>query len=289
MIHLGESETHPIILSHIQTPPLLKKTEAIGHRIVVSPDLGLTTVEVTIGPQGVTFPAGETLRWEAIEEINGSLNNCFVIEDGEARKIMLFSQLTNRLYSLMPTPGAPTLLVSGIPMHRIKDTDPYQDTLEKINTVRPVVGQVLDTATGLGYTTIVAARTAEHVITIELDPAVLAIARLNPWSRSLFDNPKITQRIGDSADVVTDFEDETFTRIVHDPPAFTLAGHLYGGEFYAELYRLLRRGGRLFHYVGDPQSKSGRNVTRGVVRRLGEAGFSRVQHRPRAFGVVAFK
>lgn len=278
-----------IVISHVQTEPLLKGREAVGRRVEVSADLGLTTVEVVIEREGVTFPNGEMLSWEAIEEINGSPNNCFVIESGEAHKILVFSEFTNRLYSLMPTQGAPTMLVSGIPMHRIKSTDPYRDTLEKIKTVKPVVGQVLDTATGLGYTAIEAAKTADHVITVELDPAVLEITRLNPWSRALFDNPKITQRIGDSADVVAEFDDETFTRIIHDPPAFSLAGHLYAGEFYAELYRVLRRGGRVFHYVGDPATRSGRNVTRGVVRRLQEAGFSRVVRRPRAFGVVAYK
>ncbi|NLD73912.1 MAG: spermine synthase, partial [Chloroflexi bacterium] len=49
------------------------------------------------------------------------------------------------------------------------------------------------------------------------------------------------------------------------------------------------RGGRLFHYVGDPDSKSGRSVTRGVVQRLGEAGFRDVRPRPQAFGVLARK
>lgn len=242
-----------------------------------------------IEPQGVLFPNGELLRWDVIEEISGSENNCFVIEESEPRKIQLFSELTNRLYGLMPTPTAPTMLVSGIPMHRIKGTDPYHDTLEKIKTVKPVVGPALDTATGLGYTAIEAAKTADGVVTIELDPAVLEIARLNPWSQALFNNPKITQRFGDSYDVVQEFDDETFTRIIHDPPALSLAGHLYAGDFYAELYRVLRRGGRLFHYVGNPESKSGRNTTRSVVRRLQEAGFSRLVRRPRAFGVVAFK
>ena len=280
---------HPIILSHFQTRPLLQARRASQHRVEVSPDLGLTTVEVVIEPQGVLFPNGELLRWDVIEEISGSENNCFVIEESEPRKIQLFSELTNRLYGLMPTPTAPTMLVSGIPMHRIKGTDPYHDTLEKIKTVKPVVGPVLDTATGLGYTAIEAAKTADHVVTIELDPAVLEIARLNPWSQALFHNPKITQRFGDSYDVVQEFDDETFTRIIHDPPALSLAGHLYAGDFYAELYRVLRRGGRLFHYVGNPESKSGRNTTRSVVRRLQEAGFSRIVRRPRAFGVVAFK
>jgi predicted methyltransferase len=52
---------------------------------------------------------------------------------------------------------------------------------------------------------------------------------------------------------------------------------------------VLRRGGRLFHYIGDLDSKSGRTVVRGAVRRLQEAGFSRVVRHPKAFGVVAYK
>jgi predicted methyltransferase len=148
---------------------------------------------------------------------------------------------------------------------------------------------VLDTATGLGYTAIEAAKTADHVTTFELDPTVLEIARLNPWSQALFDNPRITQCLGDSYDLIKGFEAESFTRIIHDPPALALAGQLYAGQFYAELCRVLRRGGRLFHYVGDPESKSGRNVTRSVTRRLLDAGFTQVTRRPRAFGVVAFK
>ena len=281
---------YPIVLSHIQTQLLLRAREADQHRAEVSPDLGLTTVEALIETAGVRFPKGPSLRWDAIEKINTSENNCFVIEeDGAPRKIQLFSEFTNLLYSLMPTPAAPTMLVSGIPMHRVKGTNPHRDTLEKIKTVKPVVGRVLDTATGLGYTAIEAARTADHVVTIELDPTALEIARLNPWSRDLFDNPKITRRIGDGYDVIEEFDDQTFTRIIHDPPAFSLAGHLYSGEFYVELHRVLRRGGRLFHYVGNPESKSGANITRGVIRRLQEAGFPRVLRRPRAFGVVAFK
>jgi predicted methyltransferase len=280
---------HPTVISHVQTQALLKARVAVSHRVEVSADLGLTTIAVVSEPKGVRFPNGETLSWEVIEEISASPNNCFVIKDGEAHKILLFSELTNRLYSLMPTRRAPTMLVSGIPMHRIKGTDPYHDTLEKIRTVKPVVGQVLDTATGLGYTAIEAAKTADQVITIELEPAVLEIARLNPWSQALFDNPKISQRIGDSSDVVAELENETFTRIIHDPPAFALAGHLYASEFYVELYRVLQSRGRLFHYIGNPETKSGRNITRGVIRRLKEAGFWRVVRRPRAFGVVAFK
>ena len=68
---------------------------------------------------------------------------------------------------------------------------------------------------------------------------------------------------------------------------FNLAGELYGLDFYRECRRVLRGRGRLFHYIGNPESKSGATVTRGVVRRLQEAGFRRINPHPEAFGVTA--
>ena len=174
-------------------------------------------------------------------------------------------------------------------MHRIVDIDPMQDTLKKIATITPITGQVLDTATGLGYTAIEAAKTATEVVTIELVPGAQEIARQNPWSRELFTNPKIKQLMGDSYELVPTFEDESFPSIIHDPPVFSLAGELYSRVFYQELYRILKRGGRLFHYIGDLNSKSSGTITRGALKRLQEAGFKRVVRRPEAFGVVAYK
>jgi len=174
-------------------------------------------------------------------------------------------------------------------MHRIKDTEPHQDTLQKIKAITPIVGRVLDTATGLGYTAIEAAKYVEKVVTIELDPVALEIARLNPWSQALFDNQRIEQIIGDSFEELRKLDDSSFSRIIHDPPAFSLAGDLYSEVFYRELLRVLRERGRLFHYIGDPESKSGHTTTAGVVHRLRQAGFTRVFPKPKAFGVVAIK
>jgi predicted methyltransferase len=277
------------VLAHFQTAPLLKARQRGENVAVTSTDLGRSLVQARIEATRVRFPNGEHLHWDGVQEINASENNCFLVKDGEPRKIQSFSELTGCVYTLMPTRKAPTMLISGIPMHRIKGTDPHQDTLEKIETIKPVAGPVLDTATGLGYTAIQAAKTAASVLTIELDPTALQIARLNPWSQALFDDPKITQRTGDSFDIVEELDDETFTRIIHDPPTISLAGHLYSANFYAELYRVLQRGGRLFHYIGDPEGKSGRTLTPGVMRRLQETGFRRVLRQPRAFGVVALK
>lgn len=286
--HLKRLMTH-IVLSYLQAEKLLQARGRGKASAMVSPDLGLTTFEVEIEPGGARFPENQLITWEDLEKISASERGCFLVEGQTLRKIQVFCETTNRFYSLMPTCGAPTMLISGIPMHRIKGVDPHQDTLRKIKSIAPIRGQVLDTATGLGYTAIEAAKTAQRVVTIELDPAVLEVARLNPWSGALFENPRITQLVGDSFEVIYGFEDEAFARVIHDPPTFSLAGELYSGAFYHQLFRVLGSGGRLFHYIGDLESKSGRTVARGAMRRLQEAGFSRVFRRPGAFGLVAYK
>ncbi|MCB0063625.1 MAG: methyltransferase domain-containing protein [Caldilineaceae bacterium] len=278
-----------VVLSHVQAQILLAAHAAGETTVTTSLDLNRTTTQVRLDGEGVHFAPGDRLTWEDIAFINDDENSCFQISPESIDKIQTFSEATNRHYSLYPTAHAPTLLISGIPMHRIKASDPYRDTLAKVGTIQPIAGRVLDTATGLGYTATEAAKTADHVITVEFDPAVLEVARRNPWSQELFTHPHIEQRIGDSADVIQDFADSTFDCILHDPPMFALAGHLYSAEFYRELYRVLKPRGRLFHYIANPESKQGATITRGVLRRLEEVGFARVQRRAEAFGVVATK
>jgi predicted methyltransferase len=278
-----------VVLSHYQAKEVLSTRQKGSGMLSISLDLGLSTTQLELNVGGLLLPDGKILRWETIQKIAGSTSSCYIIENGSARAIQFYSQHTDRLYSLYPTMGAPTMLVSGIPMHRIKGTDPHQDTLKKIRSIKPVVGQVLDTATGLGYTAIQAARTADQVITIELDPAVIQVCRLNPWSQALFDNPKVKQIIGDSYDILAGMEPSSYTRVIHDPPAFSLAGDLYSLNFYQELHRVMRNRSRLFHYIGNPESKSGGIVTAGVIRRLEQAGFRQVRRAPTAFGVVAEK
>jgi predicted methyltransferase len=279
----------PIVLSHVQAAPLLAARRAGFTSVKISPDLGLTTVAAQIMPNHVIFPDGEKLTWADVEKITEAKTACFTLQDGEIEKIQRFSEDTNRFCSLMPTEGAPTLLLAGFPMHRIKDTDPYRDTRSKIKSIAPITGRVLDTTTGLGYTAIAASKTAEEVITVEFDPSVLEVARLNPWSRELFDNPRIEQLVGDSFEVVEEFRDGYFSRIIHDPPTFSLAGELYSEVFYRQLFRVLRRGGRLFHYIGDLDSSSGHRMMKGAAKRLGRAGFINVRPHRQAFGLVAYR
>lgn len=281
--------SNPPVLSYLHVAPLVHARQAGERTAATSLDLGLSTSTVSLQPDRIILPGGQWLSWADVEAIGQSESACFVVEDNQAFKIQRFSTYLNRAYSLLPTEQAPTLLVSGIPMHRIKGTNPHRDTLAKVRTIAPLAGRVLDTCTGLGYTAIEAAKTADEIVTVELDPTVLEVARLNPWSRMLFENTKIRQIVGDSFKEIKSFADESFSRILHDPPMFSLAGELYSGEYYRHLHRVLQRKGRLFHYVGDLDSRSGRNVVRGVVRRLQEAGFRRIVRKPGAFGVVAFK
>lgn len=278
-----------VILSYIQARPLLEMRKRGQATILISLDLGISNTSVTLSTEGVSFATGEHLDWTSIEKISQSEVNCYIVSDKGMQAIQSFSQETNRLCSLIPTQGAPSMLIAGFIMHRIKEIDPWQHAQRMIAAIAPIRGAVLDTTTGLGYTTILAAHEAHDVTTIELDPSVQTIAQLNPWSQGLFANPKIMQIMGDAYEVIPTLASESFDRIMHDPPTFKLAGLLYSGAFYHELYRILKRGGRLFHYIGDLNSKTGSGVMRGVVRRLQEAGFSRVVRHAEAYGVVAYK
>ncbi len=284
--------SNPIVLSYIQAEVMLNARQKGETALDVSPDLGISTVSVQLTAEGVLFAWGEQeelVNWRAIEKIRRAESSCFVVEQGEIYPIQVFSEATNRMCSLYPTKRTPTMLIAGFAMHRMVNIDPMQDTLKKVATIAPLTGRVLDTATGLGYTAIEAARTATQVITIELDPGAQEIARQNPWSRNLFTATNIQQVMGDAYEVVPTFAENSFDRILHDPPVFSLAGELYSGVFYRELFRILKRGGRLFHYIGDLNSKSSGTVTRGVLKRLQEAGFTRITKRPEAYGVVAYK
>ncbi|WP_461865895.1 class I SAM-dependent methyltransferase [Thermococcus sp.] len=233
------------------------------------------------------FPDGSKIDRETIERIAGDDRNIYFIAGGRVFKAAIAGE---HFYKLVPT-IPPTIEINGIRMHRTKGTDPMKDTESKVNAVRPGEGEtVLDTCMGLGYTAIEAARRGAYVITIERDRNVIELARINPWSWELFHSQNIQVIHGDAFDVIKRFRDGTFDVIIHDPPRFSLAGQLYSEEFYRELFRVLRPGGRLFHYVGNPGKKyRRRDLQRGVMERLRKVGFKNVKRVEEALGVVARK
>jgi uncharacterized protein len=280
---------YPVVVSRAQVEPLLAAWSADEARMVeTSADLGLSTRSITLDGDGAHYPDGALLTWAAARRVIATPNQCFEVGlDGAIQAIAAFSETTNALRSLMPTAGAPTMLVSGFSMHRIKGTEPWADTQAKLHALGTVAGRVLDTTTGLGYTALMAARAADEVVTIELDPTGIEIARRNPWSSELFTRHNITRLTGDAFEVVAGFAASAFDRLIHDPPYLSLAGELYSEEMYRRLHRLLRHGGKLFHYIGDPASQSGARVTAGVIRRLEAVGFSAITRQPEAFGLAA--
>ncbi|HII61915.1 class I SAM-dependent methyltransferase [Pyrococcus horikoshii] len=244
-------------------------------------------IRVRVSKDYVEFPDGSRVKKEIIKRIAEDEGNVYFVRDGEVFKAAIAGE---HFYKLVPT-IPPTIEINGIRMHRTKGTDPLKDTIAKVNTVKPREGEVvLDTCMGLGYTAIESAKRGARVITIEKDPNVIELAKINPWSRELFESPKIKILQGDSFDLIKKFEDESFDVIIHDPPRFSLAGELYSEEFYMEMFRVLKPGGRLFHYVGNPGKRyRGLDLQKGVMERLRRVGFMKVRRVQEALGVFALK
>ncbi len=233
------------------------------------------------------FPDGTRVEREIIERIARDEGSVYFVKDGKVYKAAIAGE---HFYKLVPT-IPPTIEINGIRMHRTKGVNPLQDTRNKVNTVKPREGEtVLDTCMGLGYTAIETSKRGAYVMTIEKDPNVIELARINPWSRELFTGGKIQVIQGDAFEVVKKFKDWSFDVIIHDPPRFSLAGQLYSEEFYRDLFRILKPGGRLFHYVGNPGKRyRGKDLQKGVMERLRRAGFVGVKRVEEALGVVARK
>jgi uncharacterized protein len=206
-------------------------------------------------------------------------------------EIKFFDEKTKKFYKLISTKTWPTLEISGIHMHRIKEVDPKTDTEIKIKSLGKIYGKVLDICTGLGYTAILAAKkkSVEKVVTIEKDENVINIARQNEFSKELFENQKIELIIGDAFEVVNNFNNGSFNFIIHDPPRFSLAPELYSQDFYNQLFRVLKKGGKMFHYTGEPGKLYGKNFIQGIAKRLLLAGFRKIVKVKEAKGLVAYK
>lgn len=178
---------------------------------------------------------------------------------------------------LAATNDAPTMEIDGVKMHRSKDISPWDDSKCKARDIVKRGMNVLDTCTGLGYTAIIASKLgARSVVSFERNPAVLKMASYNPWSSEFFKNPVIKSNLESVYDAITTFPPANFEAIIHDPPRFSLAGELYSYDFYRQACRVLRHGGKMFHYIGDPHSSFGKKHYAGINSRLREAGFETV-------------
>lgn len=270
------------------TPEIAQKVldaSAASREVEVSLDLGLSTVRVPMEQAGARLPDGSVISHEQLASIADMRRGCIVFENGHIEPIELAADY---FYKLIPTNEAPTLEISGIQMHRTVGTAPFENAMRSARSVVRAGARVLDTCGGLGYTAISAARIgASEVISLDIDPNVRAIARLNPWSEEYFSGRRIKLVDIDAAEYVAAQPDRSFDCVIHDPPRFSRAGHLYGLDFYKQAARILKSRGKMFHYTGEPFAKTrGGSFVQGVIRRLNEAGFS-VEKKPNLQGVIA--
>lgn len=265
---------------------LIDALELQAKTIEISPDLNLSRAVIKLDDKSVTL-AGKTFTLDELKKIAEKLSGVILVKDGESEKLEFFA---GKYYKLRPTAdSAPTVEIDGIRMHRTKTVDPWEDSRRKVQYAVKPGDAVLDTCSGLGYTAVWAVKKgAFTVITCEKDPYILQIRRKNPHSAGLSDD-RITLLQGDVFDLISDFAAGQFDSVIHDPPRFSLAGDLYGSEFYHQLNRVMKPRGRLFHYIGDPYSKGrGRKFAEGILHRLENAGFKPAR-RPEDLGVFAVK
>jgi predicted methyltransferase len=189
------------------------------------------------------------------------------------------SRFSGSLIKLVPTPwGPPTFEIDGIKMLPTAKESPVDDARRKVALVEPRGKSVLDTCGGLGYFAACCLEAGVgRIRSFEKNEDVLWLRTLNPWSPDP-DDPSAGGRLelthGDVSGGIAGIADASVDALLHDPPRFGIAGELYSQAFYGELARVLRRGGRMFHYTGSPNRlTSGRDVPREVARRLEKAGF----------------
>jgi len=189
------------------------------------------------------------------------------------------SRYSGSLIKLVPTEwGAPTFEIDGIKMLPTSKLSPFEDARRKVELVAPAGKVILDTCGGLGYFAACALEAGVGQIrSFEKNADVMWLRTLNPWSPdpdSAAAGGRLQFSHGDVSQQIEQVASNSVDAILHDPPRFGIAGELYSQVFYDHLARVIRKGGRLFHYTGAPNKlTSGRDVPREVAKRLEKAGF----------------
>ena len=252
-------------------PLLTKKVSDLlragAQSVECSLDLDRTRTAVEVGPAGWTW---QGRRFPFLEVCKDRTVYHWAGESFEP-----VQRYSGSLIKLVPTEwGPPTFEIDGIKMLPTAKVSPYADAERKVALIQPKGKAILDTCGGLGYFASWCLQGgARQVLSFEKNPDVLWLRTLNPWSPEAGGALSLEQ--GDIAARIATLPDASFDAILHDPPRFGIAGELYSQVFYDQLARVIKHGGRLFHYTGSPNKlTSGRDVPKEVARRLRLAGFN---------------
>lgn len=269
----------PSVVPHY-TGPLLTRADAA--RLLAARDSGVAewTGSLDLGrTTGIALLESDTWVWrECSYPYPGELKDR-TIHYWDGSHFAAISQFSGSLIKLVPTDwGAPTFEIDGIKMLVTSKVSPIEDARRKVALIEPHGKHVLDTCAGLGYFAACCLQAGvAQIDSFEKSADVLWLRTLNPWSPDP-DAPASGGRLhltrADVTEAIEKIPDASIDALLHDPPRFGIAGELYSQAFYDQLARVLRRGGRLFHYTGSPNKlTSGRDVPREVSKRLDKSGF----------------
>ncbi|MCD6526181.1 MAG: methyltransferase domain-containing protein [Desulfuromonas sp.] len=253
----------------------------------ISIDLNLSRERFALCGDELILDAEHRLSRDELRQIERKDNRIYALQDGQLEVLEVRG---DGYYKLVPTDQAPLLEISGVKMHISKGINPFESAGQMAGQVVKKGDRVLDTCSGLGYAASAALKLgAREVVSVERSATVMALRKKNPWSQRIF-GENIHLIHGDINEYIRELATASFDAVIHDPPRFSLAGELYGEQFYREIYRVLKRRGALFHYTGNPhQLKRGSSFVDNAARRLKAAGFTKVVKVTDLMGVTAYK
>lgn len=259
------------LLTHAVADGLLDARRAGATTWTGSLDLGLSNDDITLH--------ADTWIWRDQRHAYPSKLKDRTIYFWNGDAFAPVSRYAGSLIKLVPTQwGTPTFEIDGIKMLPTSKESPLDDARRKVALVQPRGKVLLDTCGGLGYFAACCLDAGvARIQSYEKNDDVLWLRTLNPWSPDP-EAPGSIDRLrlihADVSDAILGMPEACIDAVLHDPPRFGIAGELYSQAFYDQLARVLRRGGRLFHYTGSPNKfTSGRDVPREVQKRLEKAGF----------------
>ncbi len=260
--------------------------QGLSH-VRVSLDLNLSRKNFEIKNTTLVLNDIAFVEINKLESIASSPGKIFMLRDNELKPL---ETRAGGYYKLVPTETAPILEINGIKMHRSGAIDPLLDARLKAELVVRPHDFVLDTCAGLGYSAVYALKQgAEKIISVEKSREVLNLRQFNPWFKKY--DKKIQLVHGDITEVITELKQASFHCIIHDPPRFTSAsGMLYSRKFYGELFRVMAKGARLFHYTGNPgRIRYQDRFIKNTIKRLTASGFENPEFKENLQGIYARK
>jgi predicted methyltransferase len=273
---------HQYFLSSNELKIINEANRSKVNTINISLDLGVSIHKILVRDDSSILIDDEIIPLPNMSLLKNDQRTILKYSNGIWNKWQLYEKKSNKFYKMVYTkPGKPpTVEISGIKMHVTQGSDPIIDTNNKILSFRSLRGFVLDTCLGLGYTSIAAGslNQIEHIYCCEFDKNIFQLCSENPWSQDLFSKKNIYPIIINVVDFLKLIPDNFLNIIIHDPPRFSLAPALYDITLYQLFFNKLKKGGEVYHYTGNPNTRTRKNpLYLETISRLKDVGFRKVK------------